>query len=183
MTKPVLFVQGGGDGAYKEDARLAASLREELGPDYQVCYPAMPNESEPDYLAWKERIGEELAVMGDGAILVGHSIGASLLIKFLSEDKLKHKIAGIFLIAGPFWHDDTVWRWEEVELPKDAGKRLQEKVPVFLYHGRADEIVPFAHVEMYAQALPQAQVRRLDDRNHQLNEDLSEVARDIRQLR
>jgi hypothetical protein len=39
--------------------------------------------------------------------------------------------------------------------------------------------VPFAHVEMYAAMIPQATVHRLDGRNHQLNDDLSEVARDI----
>ena len=55
-------------------------------------------------------------------------------------------------------------------------------VPVFLYHGRDDEIVPFAHAGLYAKALPHAVVRPLDGRNHQLNDDLSEVAADIRRL-
>jgi hypothetical protein len=50
---------------------------------------------------------------------------------------------------------------------------------MFPYHGRQDETVPFAHVALYAKALPQAVVRHLDGRNHQLNDDLSEVAADI----
>jgi predicted alpha/beta hydrolase family esterase len=183
MGKRVLFLQGGGEGAYKDDAILAASLGRELGADYHVRYPAMPNEDEPDYTTWKQRITNELEAMGDGAILVGHSIGASVLIKLLTESEPKQSLAGIFLIAAPFWHDDEVWRWKEVELPKDVSTRLPDGVPLFLYHGRDDEIVPFSHVAMYAKAFPRAVVRRLDGRNHQLNDDLSAVAADIKRVR
>ena len=65
----------------------------------------------------------------------------------------------------------------------DLGKaRLPTKMPIFLYHGREDETAPLAHVDLYANALPIAHIRRLDGRDHQLNNDLSEVAKDIRQL-
>jgi predicted alpha/beta hydrolase family esterase len=183
MARQVLFVHGGGGGAYAEDSKLAASLREKLGPGYIVRYPMMPNEADPDYGTWKQSISRELAVMGDNAILVGHSIGASVVIKLLADGDLKRSVAGIFLVATPFWHDHEVWRWEEVALPKDVTALLPSTVPVFLYHGLADEVVPFSHVEMYAEALPAAIVRRLDGRNHQLNDDLTEVAHDISQLR
>lgn len=179
MTKPVLFVHGGGAGAYDDDAKLAASLREKLGPSYDVRYPRMPNEADPEYRIWKQTICDELAAMGDGPILVGHSIGASVVIRVLANGDIDQYVAGVFLVAAPFWHDHEIWRWKEVELPKRAGASLPKSLPVFLYHGREDEIVPFSHVELYAKALPQAVVRRLDGRNHQLNDDLSEVASDI----
>jgi len=183
MTRQVLFIQGGGAGAFDEDAKLAANLGEKLGPGYEVRYPRMPNENEPDYAPWKQVILAEIEAMGDGAILVGHSLGASLLIKIVCDEKLPHKPAGIFLAAAPFWCDDPQgWKWQEVELSKDAGTRLPTDVPVFLYHGRDDEIAPFAHVELYAAALPQAKVRRLERRNHQLNGDLAEVASDIQRV-
>jgi hypothetical protein len=53
---------------------------------------------------------------------------------------------------------------------------------VYLYQGSADETVPPTHVELYAEAIPDAVVRRLRGRDHQLGNDLSEVARDIRAL-
>ena len=53
---------------------------------------------------------------------------------------------------------------------------------VYLYHGSKDETAPFEHVHLYAQAIPQAVVRRLSGRDHQLNNDMSEVAADIRRL-
>ena len=62
------------------------------------------------------------------------------------------------------------------------GKRLPAQTPVFVYHGSEDATAPFEHVGLYARAIPQAVVRRLNGRDHQLNNDMSEVAADIRQL-
>jgi predicted alpha/beta hydrolase family esterase len=181
MAKQILFIHGGGGGAYAEDAKLAQSLRSELGSEYQVRYREMPNEEEPDYNTWKRLISDEARDMGDRAILVGHSIGASVLIKMLTELGPKPRIAGAFSIAAPFWRDDEFWRWDEVKLSADAREHWPRDVPLFLYHGEADK-VPVAHVDMYAKALPMAVVRRLPGRDHQLNGDLSEIARDIESL-
>jgi uncharacterized protein len=179
MASQVLFIHGGGGSAYEADAALVENLRRELGPSYQVRYPEMPNEKNPDYNAWKHIILEEARDMGERAILVGHSIGASVLIKVLTERGAKPAIAGAFLVSGPYWHDHEFWRWDEVALSANAGDHYPPGVPLFLYHGADDEFVPVSHLDMYAKALPQAVVRRLAGRNHQLNDDMTEVARDI----
>lgn len=178
MTKQVLFIHGGGGGAAKEDERLASSLRAALGDAYQVHYPIMPNEEEPDYRVWRMLILNKVAESG-GAILVGHSIGASVLIRILSDGVPRQQVDGLFLIAAPFWHDDDFWHWDEVKLPGDVGDRIPRDLPLFIYHGDADEVVPVAHADMYARALPHAVIRRLPGRDHQLNNDLREVSRDI----
>jgi predicted alpha/beta hydrolase family esterase len=182
MANPVLFVHGGGGGSYEADATLVASLRSHLGADYVVRYPRMPNEEDPDYEVWKNVIADELAAMGSGAILVGHSIGGSAIIRAV-VDGIGGSLAGVFLLAAPFWYDHEFWRWDQVKLPPYAAERIPKGVPVFLYHSRQDESIPFAHAEMYARALPQATVRPLDGRNHQLDDDLTEVAREIVRLR
>jgi predicted alpha/beta hydrolase family esterase len=180
MARQVLFIQGAGsEGAYEEDATLAASLQARLGAGYVVHYPRMPHEEEPDYEVWKNVIARELAAMGSGAILVGHSIGASVAVRAVVDGSAGPSLAGVFLVSAPFWYDHEFWRWDEVKLPTDAAERIPDGLPVFLYHGRQDESVPVSHVEMYARALPQATVHRLDGRNHQLDDDLAEVARDI----
>jgi hypothetical protein len=179
MRKQVLFVQGAGDGAHEEDAKLAASLRAGLGADYEVRYPRMPDEDSSD--AWKRRLAAELGTLADGAILVAHSAGAAALIAILAERASERRVAGLFLIAAPFFGAggwDAAW----FGLPSELGAKLPRGLPVFLYHGRDDEIVPFAHMGLYAKALPHAVVRPLDGRNHQLDDDLSEVAADIRRL-
>jgi pimeloyl-ACP methyl ester carboxylesterase len=52
---------------------------------------------------------------------------------------------------------------------------------VFFYHSRDDEVVPFEHLALYQAKLPKATVREFDGRGHQFGDDLSEVARDIRE--
>jgi len=120
----------------------------------------------------------------NGAILVGHSLGGSFLLKYLSDEKVEKAIAGIFLIATPYWGGDG-WRYEGYEalaLPKDFPSKLPSGTPIFFYHSRDDEIVPFAHLTLYARKLPQATIHALDARGHQLRNDLSEVAADIKSL-
>jgi predicted peptidase len=53
MKKPVLFIHGGGEGAYEADAKLATSLQDALWAEYDVRHPQMPNEDSPEYEAWK----------------------------------------------------------------------------------------------------------------------------------
>lgn len=180
MKRQVLFIQGVGDGAYAEDAQLVANLRAELGPNYGIRYPAMPNEGDPDDDAWGDVIAAELSDMGEDAILVGHSAGAATLSMFLAHRKLEQRVAGIFLVAAPFFGEGG-WQVEGFVMPRDLGRRFPD-APVFLYHGSEDETAPAAHLDLYARAIPHAVARRLEGRNHQLNDDMTEVARDIEGL-
>lgn len=104
MSKRVLFIQGGGNGGYKADAPLVASLQKALGTAYKVHYPQiLPDETVPDFgQRWLQHIGKEISSAKSIIILVGHSLGASMLLKYLSENKIKKNIAGIFLIAHHF---------------------------------------------------------------------------------
>jgi predicted alpha/beta hydrolase family esterase len=184
MIKHVLFIQGAGQGAYEEDKALAESLRHELGSGYKVHYPRMPDEDAAPYERWKQQIVSELEVMDGPVILAGHSIGASVLAKCLLEIEPPRTLAGIFLIATPFWGGDG-WLYEgyeELELPGDIAEKLPKKAQMFLYHCRDDGIAPFEHLSLYARLLPQATVREIDRGGHQLNNDLSMVAADIKSL-
>ena len=184
MTKHILFLQGAGEGAHKEDNKLAESLQRLLGADYEVHYPAMPNEDDAPYEQWKQLVEKELTGMQPPIMLIGHSVGASIIIKAVSELKLEQPIAGIFLIAAPFWGGDG-WRYEgykELELPQGIAAKLPGDIPIALYHCRDDEVVPFEHLALYAQLLPQSRVQALDAGGHQFNNDLSIVAKDIESL-
>lgn len=185
MITQALFLQGAGPGAHEADHKLVSSLRRLLGSSYEVDYPAMPNEADADYATWKRCLEAELTKSSDPVVLVGHSVGGSILIKAMTEVEVRRPIAGIFLIAAPIWGGDG-WRYQGYEalaLPRDAARKLPAGVPIFLYHGRDDGVVPFAHLALYARKLPHATTRELDGRGHQLNNDLSEVARDILALR
>ena len=183
MNKQLLFIQGAGKGAYKEDEKLVASLRQLLGHEYEVHYPAMQNEDDADYETWQRQIEKNLAALDGVIIVVGHSVGASILIKCLEGDT--KKITRIFLIATPFWGGDKGWKYEGYEalaLPEGHANRLPSNARVFFYHSRDDEIVPFVHLALYAQKFPQATIRKLNGRGHQLHNDLSEVVEDIKSM-
>jgi predicted alpha/beta hydrolase family esterase len=181
MPKQVLFIQGGGAGAHDEwDNKLVASLARELGRTYEITYPRMPDEADPTYAAWKAALEQEIVALDDGAILIGHSLGGTILTNALAENPPDRKLSGVFLIAAPFVGAGG-WLSEDITLP-ELGARLSEVTPICLYHGSADDTAPFAHVDLYARAIPHALVRKLEGRNHQLDDDLAEVAADVRAL-
>ena len=182
VKRQLLFVQGGGAGAHDEwDNKLVESLGRELGPGYEIRYPRMPNEDDPSYAAWKATIEREFATLDDGAILVGHSIGATILVNALAEQSSGRKFGAVFLLAAPFVGEGG-WPGDDLKPPRDLGARLPRGVPIHFYHGLDDETAPPSHVELYARAVPQACVHRLPGRDHQLNNDLTEVAAMIKSL-
>jgi uncharacterized protein len=181
MTRHVLLIHGGGEGAYEADKELAAHLQDALGAAYDVRYPKMPDADRPEYEAWTNEIAKELSALAGEVILVGHSLGGSILLKYLSEERVERPVAGLFLVAAPYWGAED-WQVSEYALQDGFASKLPGELPVFLYHSRDDEVVPFAHLALYAEKLAQATFRELDDRGHQFNEDLSEVARDIKRL-
>jgi uncharacterized protein len=181
MKRQVLFIHGGGQGAYEADKELAANLRDELGAAYHVRCPEMPDEQSPEYEAWKEKIEQELAALDGEVILVGHSLGALILMRYVSEEEVEKPIAGLFLVATPYVGTGG-WEFEEDALREDFAAEIHLRLPVFLYHSHDDEVVPFAHLALYEAKLPQATIQELEGRGHQSDNDLSEVARDIKSL-
>ncbi len=179
MKKHVLFIHGGGQGAYEVDRLLAASLQDALGSTYVVHYPKMPGEESAGYADWKAQIAAELANLDDKVILVAHSVGGSILLKYLSEEPVENSIAGLFLIATPYFGGDAEWRYDEMTLPKDLAAKLPRIARIFFYHSRDDETVPFTHLALYAAKLPQATIHVFDERGHQFGNNLAEVAEDI----
>lgn len=179
-AQQTLFIQGGGAGAHDEwDDKLVESLRRGLGKGHMVRYPRMPGEDDPAYTRWGPAIRRELAALGDGAVVAGHSVGGTILVQSLAERPPRRRLAAIVLIAAPFVGHGG-WPGTEFELPGDLGARLPYGAQVHVFHGLEDETAPPSHADLYARAIPRAQVHRLPGRDHQLNNDLSEVAKAIR---
>jgi predicted alpha/beta hydrolase family esterase len=181
LIRHVLFVQGGGKGTHDAwDNKLVASLKKALGSGYSVHYPRMPDEDSPDAAAWKKEIARALSKLGDAAILVGHSVGGAILVDYLADGDPDARPAAVFLVAAPFIGDGG-WPSGDLRPTREAAAKLPAALPLYLYRGDDDDTVPSSHLEMFAKALPRAIVRRLEGRDHQLNDDLSEVAHDIKQ--
>lgn len=181
MKKHILFIQGGGENGHEADAALVNSLEQALGDDYEVIYPQLPADENASDFGWPRQIGEKIHDIKGDVILVAHSVGASLLLKYLSEEKVKKKIIGIFLLATPYWAGDEDWK-EGLKLQDDFASKLPEQVPIFLYHNMDDEEVPIENLSTYARKMPQATIHRLARGGHQFNNDLQFLARDIKKI-
>lgn len=181
MNRQVLFLHGAGEGGYEGDKPLAASLQTNLGDGYLVHSPEIHiDEAAPDF-GWPKQIGKKITQADDGLILVGHSFGASMLLKYLSENTVNRKIAGIFLLAAPFWSGDEAWKAGFKLKPDFAGK-IPVDVPMFLYQCKDDDEVPISHFYRYKQQLTQAKFREIQSGGHQFDNNLAIVAEDIRSL-
>ena len=182
LARQVLFIQGGGAGVHDEwDDKLVDSLRAGLGDGFDVRYPRMPGEDDPSLEMWAPAIRQELAKLDAGAVVVGHSVGATILVNVLAAGSPPVRLGAIVLIAAPFVGPGG-WPADGFESASDLGARLPDGVPVHLFHGLDDDTAPPAHADLYARAIPQAQVHRLPGRDHQLGNDLGEVARVIRSV-
>ena len=179
MSTCVLFIQGGGKGAHAEDQLLADSLTRVLGPNYDVRYPRMPDESNPTVEVWGQKISSELSKISGEVILVAHSVGGAILLRYLSDEEFGNSIGGLFVLAAPIW-DDNQWNFVDLELPRNIAKKLAPIPRIVFYHCRDDEIVPFAHLALYAAQIPQGITRAFSHGGHQFGNDLARIAMDIR---
>ena len=181
MNKHLLFIQGGGEGGYKADTELVASLQKSLGNGYNIEYPELKSDESASDFGWTQQIGEEISNTQSDVILVGHSLGASMILKYLSENTVSKKIKGVFLIATPFWDGNEDWKIG-LKLQENFADKLPDEIPVFFYHCQNDEVVPFSHLNLYKQKLPKATFRDMKHGGHQLNNELNSVANDIKFL-
>lgn len=182
MRKEILFIHSAGPQGFDEgSSKLVAYLQAALGVAYHVRCPAMPEPENPRYEAWKDRIYRELGVPGSEVILIGHSLGASVVLKYLSEEPCRRSITGLFLIAAPYWGKKG-WEIDEFVLQEDFVPKLPLIPKIFLYHSRDDEWVPFGHLARYAKKFPQATVRKIDGSEHEFGNGLPDVVNDIKSL-
>lgn len=181
-SKQVLFIHGAGEGGYEGDVELVASLRKALGTVYKVHFPKMLADEVPYFgSGWPKQIGKEISSVKGEIILAGHSLGASMLLKYLSENNVKENIAAVFLIAPPFWSGNEDWV-KPLKLQEDFSAKLPKDIPTFFYQCKDDDVVPFEQFTLYKQNVPWAVFREMPQGGHQLNNDLTPVANDIKSL-
>jgi uncharacterized protein len=183
MASAVLVLHSSGpQGPGEGSDPFARRLDEELGSEYAILFPKLPAPDDPHYAPWSERIGQILDDADQPLVVVGHSLGGSVLLKRLAETGPNESIRGLVLVATPLWGREEQWELEWA-LPEGWTGAETELPRTFLFHSRDDEVIPFAHLQRYAELLPGASVHRLEGNGHLFDRgDLSEILDAVRGL-
>ena len=181
MTTKILFVHSAGPQTDSEGSTpFVKKLRGELGSAYEVVAPVMPLPDKPAYGRWKLALEKHLTAMAP-KILIGHSLGGSILLKYLSEETYSDQAITLLILAAPFWGEDD-WQLEEFVLREHFSQFLPEKLAIYFYQSRDDEVVPISHINAYAKAISKAKVRILNTGGHGFENGLPELVKDITAL-
>src|SRR5690606_8692022 len=111
---------------------------------------------------WRLGLDTALRDIRGDVILIGHSLGGSVLLKHLSEEALHARVTAVFSVSAPFWGGDKDWHDEEFTLSDSFVHRLPTSAQLWFYHAKDDPIVPFSRLLLYAEKLSQATIRTLD---------------------
>lgn len=155
-------------------------LREKLGENYEIILPVMPNKTNAIFYEWKIWLEKIIPFLNNEIILIGHSLGASFLIKYLSENKFPKKVKGVFLVSGVFDTDVEGYGLASFSLPEKLDLQTEN---IFIYHSKDDPVVSFSNLEKFKNVLPQAKTRVFEDRKHINQETFPELAEDIINLK
>lgn len=195
MKKQVIVIHGGGVFInYKEYIAFLKKqkinikyngdwkryLGEKLGKEFEVIVPAMPNYSNAKYLEWKIWFEKLFPFLEDKVVLVGHSLGAIFLTRYLSENQFPKKILATFLVAAPYDDKESAACSAGFVLKKDLSRLQDQSEKLIFYHSRDDDCVPFECFENYKKFLPKANFKELKNRGHFRQKSFPEIVREIR---
>jgi uncharacterized protein len=69
----------------------------------EVVAPALPNPRHPDIKQWLKVLKASAGQLDEQTVLVGHSLGCALILRFLSDYQPTTRIAGLVLVAGAIY--------------------------------------------------------------------------------
>ena len=158
------------------------TLQEELGSAYDIFQPRMPNSTNAHYNEWRIIFDKILEKVDEDVVLVGHSLGALFLVKYLSDNNPTKKIKSLFLVAAPF-DGETKESLGSFVLDSSKVENVRKKVSsIILYYSKDDPVVSFSESDKYMRKLPQATLHTLDGRGHFKQEKFPEIINDLQNV-
>jgi predicted alpha/beta hydrolase family esterase len=157
---------------YNNTKGWKSNLQEDLGDNFEVFKPSMPEPNYSDYNAWKiwfEKYFDFLT--SKNIILIGHSLGTIFLSKYLTEHTFPKKISQLHLVTPIFSHTphESIgnFSFDNTKL-SNVSKKCEI---IFLYHSHDDDIVPFNHSVEYKQRLENSELIEFEDRGHFIDQE------------
>lgn len=162
--------------------RWTNNLSTDLGENYEVFMPQMPNKMNAKYEEWKIWFERHFVYLRDGIILVGWSQGGYFFARYLTENTLPFKVKALFLLASPLLPRNNAGEdGADFNFDYDKVVELANKVDkITIFHSKDDPVVPYEDVLKYKAALPEAELVIFEDKNHFLVPELPELVDRIR---
>jgi predicted alpha/beta hydrolase family esterase len=154
-------------------------LQRELGDEFEVLAPRMPNKQNAKYVEWKTWFERMHPFVERGVVLIGHSMGGIFLTKYLLENIFPKKIGALFLVAAPFDLKGSVC---EFRLSGDLQKVWNQCQNIHIFQSLDDPVVPATEADMYKQNWPKAHFHIFRDRGHFNQEDFPELVGEVGRL-
>lgn len=155
-------------------------LKEQLPESCEFFSPSMPNNYRADYEAWKIWFEHYIPFLdGEKLVLIGHSLGAVFLCKYLIENELPKQVDQLHLIGGAV--EDNLPDDNEYigNFAFDKSQLSSVKAEnIFVYHSKDDEICPFEHGVALHEGLGGTFVT-FEDRGHFLDPEFPELLANI----
>jgi len=163
--------------------RWANFLEENLGKNFEVLLPKMPNPLNAKYSEWKIWFKKLFPFLYKETILIGGSLGGIFLVKYLSENKFPKKIKGLFLVAPPFDDKNHNYSLADFNFKIKNLKNLEKQCKqINIYHSKDDPIVPFTDFKKYKKYLLRANFYEFKNRKHFGQEKFPEIIKSIKNL-
>ena len=133
-------------------------------PEADVLLPDFPNKQNAQYDEWVVFFEKLLPLLTGNVSLVGYSLGAMFLAKYLHEHPLATPVRKLLLVA-PCYDDESVGDLGSFRVTSARGleKSAQE---IHLFHSEDDPVSPFAELAKFQQDVPIAKAHIFIDRNH-----------------
>ncbi|MFC1623136.1 alpha/beta hydrolase [Patescibacteria group bacterium] len=162
--------------------RWKNELQDVLGDEWEVIFPVMPSARNAKYLEWKIWFEKFIPYLRDDVILLGHSLGGTFLVKYLSENEFPLKISAAFLIAPPFDDKDRITEHSLADfiLSGSLGKFENQCEKIYVYFSKDDPVIPFADLSKYEKAFPDAEKVVFEDKGHFNQEEFPELVEKIK---
>jgi len=149
-------------------------LKDNLGSEYQVLLPSMPNSTNARYDEWKLWFEHLSSLFFDNCILIGHSLGAVFLAKYLSENSLSIKIKATILIAAPY-DDESVEDLTNFKIVKLSERLTEQAGRIVFFNGIDDPVISQSDLSKYQNQLPSAEFKILSAPDHFVRADFPEL--------
>lgn len=181
MSYEIVFIQGAGNVTTEEEQVITNALKIKLGDNFRIIYPHMPDADNPSYQSWDAVLTQNLKNLSGKVILLGHSLGASIILKHFSKEAVPDKVIGMILFGAPYWKNQN-WDVSEYVIEDDFLPNLNKLENIYFYYSLDDEVIPYSHLESYQKLLPQANWRIISGADHSYHSAITDMAKDIKEL-